>query len=136
MNPSVPVILSGAVEGPVDEAVLDRLVKEAGANLGTVFGKKGKDHLLRQLVGFNKAAQLGPWIILVDLDRDEGCAPACLPRWLPNPAPQMCFRIVVHAVEAWLLADREGMARFLAVSESRIPTSPEEVDDRKRFLVD
>src|SRR5438128_2735368 len=103
MKASAPVTLSGAVEGPVDEAVLARLVTEAGASLATVYGKKGKDHLLRQLAGFNSAAQFAPWVVLVDLDRDEECAPTCLPAWLPNPAPQMCFRIVVHAVEAWLL---------------------------------
>ena len=39
-------ILTGAVEGDVDEAVLRRVFDHAGLSLGTVHGRKGKAHLL------------------------------------------------------------------------------------------
>jgi len=136
MTAAIPVVLSGVVEGPTDEAVLSRLVVEAGATLGSVSGKTGKNRLLQQLAGYNKAARFSPWVVLVDLDRDGECAPSCRVSWLPSPEPQMCFRIVVRAMEAWLLADRGQMAKFLSVSEVRIPSNPEEVNDPKRCLID
>ena len=37
-------------------------------------GKKGKDGLLRNLDGYNRAARFSPWVVLVDLDHDADCA--------------------------------------------------------------
>src|SRR4051812_10038643 len=105
MAPPPPVALTGAVEGIVDEAVLRRLAHETGASLVAVHGLRGKDHLLKQLPAYNRAAENANWVVLVDLDRDRQCAPACRARWLPQPVPRMHLRIVVRAAEAWLIAD-------------------------------
>jgi hypothetical protein len=72
---SRPVIIHGAVEGMIDEAVLRRLVKEIGAMAGPVYGKNGKSFLLERLRAYNQAARFSPWIILIDLDDDDECAP-------------------------------------------------------------
>jgi hypothetical protein len=48
----------------------------------------------------------------------------------------MCFRVAVRETEAWLLADRERLARFLGISTSRIPLDPEAMDDPKSLMVD
>jgi len=133
--PPSPIAFSAAVEGPTDEAVLRRVVEHLGAILSPVYGKMGKLMLLRQLNSYNHAAQFRPWIVLVDLDRDADCAPPVRARWLPVPAPHMCFRIAVREVETWLLADRETLADFLGVAISRIPTRPENLDDPKEALV-
>jgi hypothetical protein len=133
-QPGTPVI-TGAVEGLVDEAVLRRLVKHVGAEPGSVYGRNGKQHLLERLDGYNRAARLGPWLVLVDLDRDAECAPPFCVRWLPHPSPMMGFRVVVRAVEAWLFADRERCARFLSIAVSRIPQEPETVPDPKQAMV-
>jgi len=135
LPPVDSVIISGAVEGLVDEAVLRRLVREAGAVVGPVYGKSGKADLLKKTAGYNLAARLGPWIVLVDLDRHADCAPPALGDWLPQPEPLMCFRVVVREIEAWLMADRERLARFLGVSLLRIPAKPEEIDSPKELLV-
>jgi hypothetical protein len=47
----------------------------------------------------------------------------------------MCFRIAVREVESWLLADRESLAAFLGVAESRIPLQPEALANPKETLV-
>lgn len=130
------VVLTGAVEGLFDEAVVKRLVVEVGGQLGDVYGKKGKAALLKKLGGYNAAARHSPWVVLVDLDRDGDCAPPARARWLPHSEPLMCFRIAVRAVETWLLADRERFARFLGVPVSSLPRSPEDVDDPKQLVVD
>ncbi len=135
MTPRGPIMISAAVECLVDETVMRRLVEETGGVLGPVYGKNGKPHLRQRLEGYNRAARLGPWVVLVDLDHDAGCAPPLRAAWLPHPAPGMCFRVAVREVEAWLLGDRERLARFLGVSASRVPSAPESEQDPKRMVV-
>ena len=130
-----PPVISGAVEGAVDESVLRRLVGHAGATLGVVYGKNGKPSLRRGIQGYNAAAHWAPWVVLVDLNHDADCAPPFRAQWLPNPAQGMCFRAVVREIEAWLFADRERLARFLRVPQSRIPLDPEAVEYPKQTMV-
>lgn len=92
----------------MDEAVLRRLVHDAGGEVGPIHGKNGKNKLDQGIEGYNKAAQYNPWSVLRDLDHDALC-PVCLRKeLLPELAPQMCFRIAVRAVESWLMADRKA----------------------------
>lgn len=130
------LVIQAAVEGVTDEAVLHRLVTHLGMTVENVYGKNGKSRLRRNIQGYNNAAHHCPWIVLVDLDHEADCAPSLRHAWLPDPAPQMCFRIAVRAVEAWLLADREKLASFLAIRQSWIPSNPEELADPKRTMVD
>ena len=124
------VFLSGAVEGLLDEAILRRLVEQEGATLKPPYGKTGKSILRKLINGYNQAAHFPPWVVLVDLDRDNDCAPDLKAEWLPEPAPHMCFRVAVRAVEVWLLADRESLAKFLSVNISQLPLHPETRYDR------
>lgn len=127
--------ISAAVEGDVDEAVVRKLLASIHANIGDVFGKQGKSFLRKRIAGYNYAAQHRPWVILVDLDNDFDCAPSLRSAWLPQPAPCLCFRVAVREVEAWLLADREEIARFLSVALSKIPSQPESLPDPKTTMV-
>jgi hypothetical protein len=134
--PVAPLLtVSAAVEGDVDEAVVRALLRHVGAAAGEVYGKQGKQHIQQRIRGYNNAAMHGPWIVLVDLDRDAECAPPLRASWLPGKAVRMCFRIAVRQTEAWLLADRERLASFLAVSASRIPLEPERLQDSKEAMV-
>lgn len=136
MAGSNPLMLAGAVEGLVDEAVLRRIADHIGASVHAVYGRNGKPALLQRLEGYNRAAQFSPWLVLLDLDEDDQCAPPYRVALLPRPAPRMCFRIAVRETEAWLLADRERLAGFLAVALSKIPSNPEGIRDPKRNMVD
>ena len=128
--------IAAAVEGPTDEAVVERLIDHAGGKVGTVYGKKGKSHLCQKIAGYNNAALRAPWLVLVDLDADADCAPPLCEAWLPQPAPHLCFRVAVRAVEAWLLADPETLARYLGVWPNRISGAPEKLEKPKAALVD
>lgn len=130
-----PVVISGAVEGIIDEAVLRCLVQHVGAQVGPMHGKNGKKPLRKRLNGYNQAARFNPWVVLVDLDQDAACAPPLRAAWLPSPAPFMCFRVAVREVEAWLLADRERLSKFLGVAALRIPRDPEAELYPKRTMV-
>lgn len=132
----MPPLVTLAVEGAVDEAVLGRVVSAAGAGVAYSYGKNGKPDLRRKVNGYNNAARFAPWIVLVDLDLEASCAPELVRSWLPEPASQMCFRVAVRSIEAWLLGDPERLARFLAVSEDLVPSLPEHLDDPKKAMVD
>jgi len=128
--------ISAAVEGDVDEAVLRRIVEHIGLELGNVYGREGKQRLLRRLGGYNNAARVSPWVVLVDLDGDFGCAPAFVQHWLAAPSQYMRFRVVVQAIEAWLMADRQRISAALAINERRLPLDPDSVPQPKAVLVD
>lgn len=130
------MVISAAVEGLVDEAVVRQLVGHVGAETAGVYGKNGKSYLRQRLAAYNNAARFTPWIVLVDLNRDAECAPPLRDEWLHEPAPHMCFRVAVREIESWLIADRERIARFLSVPVSRVPSAPEVIDDPKRVVVE
>ncbi len=129
------VYISGAVEGTSDEAVFRRLVDHAGGEIHRVQVQYGKSNLRRALPGYNTAATWSPWLVLVDLDHDFPCPGALVADWLPHPAPNMRFRVVVREVEAWLLGDAERFSKFFAVPRSPIPPAPETLDDAKAKVV-
>lgn len=129
-------VVSAAVEGDLDEVVVRKIANHIGFSVGSVYGRKGKPHLLSTLAGYNNAARFSPWIVMLDLDRDYECAPKALASWLPQRAESMFCRVAVRAVEAWLLADRDQIAAMLGISVRRIPTEPDSLDDPKRRLVD
>jgi hypothetical protein len=127
--------ISGAVEGPSDEAVWRRLVATRGAQVHRVQVQNGKHSLRRALPGYNNAAQGDPWLVLVDLDGDFACAPALVENWLPRPSRFMRFRVVVRQIESWLLADAERFAGFFGVPEVSIPVGPDDLPNAKAALL-
>lgn len=135
MSAGAATVITGAVEGDLDEALLRRITAHAGCCLGTVYGREGKPKILKRLAGYNNAANYSPWVILVDLDGDCDCAPACVQQWLPQPSRYMCFRVAVRMIEAWLLADRERIADWLGVAEANFPQDPDSLDNPKRELI-
>jgi hypothetical protein len=131
-----PVTITVAVEGVLDEAVVQILLKHLGARIGRVYGRQGKPHLERSLGGYNEAARLGPWLVLLDLDSDADCAPILRAKLLATESPMMLLRIAVPEIESWLLADRERFARFTGVALSVVPRMPEAEANPKRSVVD
>jgi len=129
------VTIHAADEGIVDEAVVQKLILEAGGCPGTVYSKTGKPFLRRKIQGFNNAARTWPWLVLVDLDNDAECAPTLCAQWVPVLAVHLCFRVAVREVEAWLMADTDTLGSFLGVSPNRIPADPEQLEDPKTEMV-
>jgi hypothetical protein len=131
---NVPVTL--AAEGVTDVPIAKRMLRSVGLELGPVHTTGGKARLDDRLRGFNRAAAYSPWLVLRDLDHDAPCAPTLAQRLLPGPSARMCFRIAVREGEAWLLADRERIAEYLAVGISRVPSNPDGLGDPKQTLID
>lgn len=130
-----PVVVSAAVEGPVDKAAAEKLIVFSGGEPGPIFVRGGKQPLLDRVGAYNNAARFTPWLVLVDLDSGDRCAPPARFRWLPSASPLMCFRIVVREIEAWFIADRDRLARFLRVPNGQIALRPEEIENPKEEIV-
>ena len=59
------MVISSAVEGIVDEAIIRRLIDHVSGEQGAVYGKAGKRPLLDRLAGYNQAAEHAPWAVLL-----------------------------------------------------------------------
>ena len=96
----------------------------------------GKGKIKRQINAYNKAAQYGHYFIITDLDNSYDCAPALIKDWLPNHSTgNFLFRVAVHEIESWLLADRENFASYFSVSPQLIPLYPDNEADPKYTLI-
>ncbi|MDQ3670869.1 MAG: hypothetical protein M3364_00300, partial [Actinomycetota bacterium] len=130
------IVVSGAVEGIVDQAVLRRLLGHVGLPAGPIHVTGGKQKLLQSLDGYNRAAVHAPWVVLVDLDQDADCAPPFISSVMTAPAVGMNLRIAVRQVESWLLADRAHLASFLRIPRAIVPRNLEAEPDPKQTMVD
>lgn len=124
----------------MDEVVLRALIRHVGAKAGGFYGKHGKQYLLKYMQAYVRAARMEPWVVLIDLDHDSDCPLPVRRNWLlrggvQKPLPQLCFRIAIREVEAWLLADRERMAAFLGVPARWITKQPEALEDPKQEII-
>ena len=131
----IPVNL--AVEDELSGAVVLRLLAHANKEyvVGTTYGLRGYGYLRRTVHGWNRAAQGVPFVLVTDLDRYP-CPSALIADWLTGqPHPNLIFRVAVREIEAWLLADRQSLAKHLAVPEAIVPTTPEGESDPKRSLI-
>jgi len=127
--------VSIAVEGIIDEAVIQVVCREVGTSVSRVYGKQGKQHLNIRMHGYNNAARFAPWLVVRDLNSDAECAPELVRRLLPEPARMMRLRIAVRQVEAWLLADSRNFADYFRVSVSQVHGSPDDLDDAKAEVI-
>ncbi|XXY49790.1 hypothetical protein WME91_01375 [Sorangium sp. So ce269] len=124
-----------AAEGETDLTIARAVLRLADLHPGTVIACRGKGNLDKGLIGYNAAAKGAPWFVLRDLDNDAPCPGTLVARLAPKKSSSLCFRIAVRASEAWLMSDRERMARFLRISEALVPDSPDSLDDPKLELV-
>ena len=128
--------LSIAVEGDTDLPVARLLAADAGLEVALALACGGKDRLDIELPGYVNAAKGAPWLVLRDLDQDESCAPAYLTQRSVSASRWLCFRLAVREIESWLLADVEGLSRFMGVAPTRFPADPDALVSPKRHIVE
>lgn len=132
--------LNLVVEDLLSEAIARRLLSIAEDRMvvTTVKIAGGFGEIRKRMADYNRAAKAVPFFILADLDRDKGaCAPQLRKAWLPHGNnPLLLFRIAVPQVEAWLLADQEGLATFFGIAPDLVTTAPEALPDAKATLIE
>ena len=125
-------------EDALSMAVLRRLVSHARpqlmVRLPIITGSNTA--LFANMPKYVKASQQGvPHILLTDLDRNE-CAPGLMGRWdVPSLPGQLLFRVAVHEVESWILADRRGFAEMTGLPLAKLPVDPDRILDPKQYLL-
>ena len=125
------------VEDELSGVVLQKLVEECGGGLNVerVFQMRGYGKIQTGIQRFKNASNAIPHIVLTDLDARD-CAPSMLNDWgVVANTNNMLFRVAVREVEAWLLADREGIAEYLNLPLAKIPLFPEQEADPKQSLL-
>lgn len=127
-----------ATEDLLSEAVAGQIVADVGIGLRVAvkIGGKGSGYLKRKLPEFNELARSIPVLLLTDLDRGK-CPPSLISDWCGNKrlVDGMVLRVVVREIEAWLLADRDGFAKFCGAPINKVPITPERLDDPKAELL-
>ena len=78
-----------------------KIIRAAGAEPGSSYGRQGKARLLQRAKSRAAAARSQPWLVLVDQDGEHGCTPAAARAWCPDELNELTFRVVPHAIEAW-----------------------------------
>lgn len=125
------------VEDELSGAVMRRVIAATGRDfvIDRIINARGYGQIKSGIEKFRTSSYALPHVVLTDLDRCP-CPPALLDNWgATDLPPQLLFRIAVREVEAWLLADREGIAEFLHVAVSKVPHAPEAENDPKRTLL-
>jgi hypothetical protein len=134
---TIALSLRVAVEDELSGAVLARLIAGFGYSIPqhNIHNARGNARLKAGMAKFKQASRVIPHIVLTDLDLIS-CAPALIADWQATQLPPtLILRIAVREVEAWLLADKTGIAEFLHVDANKIPHSPEILDNPKQALI-
>lgn len=131
-----PIPLTLVFEDQISEFVMTKLADKAQKFfISNSYSEGGFGYIKKNIAGFNEASKGYPFFVLTDLDTVD-CAPTLIEDWLREPAhPNLIFRIAVHEVEAWLLADIEGFSKYTGVSKANFHDKPEEIYDPKAELL-
>ena len=125
-----------AVEDILGEAVSTRILTSLDITVSQRLGLKGKNYLRSKARSLNQAARGFAVFMLTDQDSPEPCPPQLIQAWLrETPHPRFFLRIAVMEVESWIMADRRGIAHFLSIPLTRIPTDTDAIPKPKEFLV-
>ena len=96
----------------------------------------GKGKIKKQIGAYNNAAQYNHYFIIADLDNSYDCAPSLINDWLPDKhTSKFLFRVAVHEIESWLLADRANFAAFFSISQVLVPLYPDNELDPKQTVI-
>jgi hypothetical protein len=127
-----------ATEDELSEAVGGRLIAELGEGFSTSipFRGGGNGYLKIRMEKFVNYARHYPLLLITDLDSVD-CAGALVTQWLGKVIcpRKLLFRVAVREVEAWLLADHEGMKSLFGGEVYGFPEDPDALPDPKHHLL-
>ncbi len=131
------ILINLVVEDVLSATVAQAMLKssERPFLVATVRNERGFGAIKTKIRKFNQAAQWMPYLVITDLD-NHPCPVTMVNEWIATPRHNnLIFRVAVREIEAWLLADRENIARFLQISSAQIDRSPETLHDPKAALI-
>lgn len=125
-----------ATEDALSLAVATKLLSASGLDVTVSLGGRGNGYLRAKARELNRTAEAQPVLLLTDLDSPDRCPVTLRAAWFGGAASRhMLFRVAVHEVESWVLADAASFAAFAHVSLGRIPPKPDTEADPKQALI-
>lgn len=125
-------------EDAISQAVLLRILGFIGVDVaGWTVGKTGGSGKMKSNVPKYAKLAMSYFVVLItDLDSTP-CPRGLIQNWLGVVVqPRLLhIRVAVREVESWVLADREGVADFLDVSQEIVPRTPDAEADPKTALL-
>ncbi len=150
MSPNI--LFYAFVEDAPSQAVLRKIIGSLNDPESPFFGfrdgyptiMQGDSRIKKDFPASLAMADKGLYTLsLVDLDvYNHPCPPALLRDWLGiaqnksvSLPPQTVVRVATRIVESWIMADRKKFARYFDLTESLLPTIPDEhLRPRKLFF--
>ena len=124
------------VEGYTDEVFVRECYGQLGIPIATVYGKRGIDYIRAKANAFAVRGRYCPILILADfMDMKSVCPSEARHALVQVSEQHTLVRLAVRELEAWVLASRAELARFLRVPLTRVPENPDLVVDPKGTLV-
>ena len=109
-------------EDQLSESVMRQLIRFCSIEYESIIpiDSRGNGNIKKKISNYNRTDESLYFFILTDLDT-AGCAPKLIQDWLTVPFREnFLFRVAVREVEAWLLADSEGFAKFVNLSHTLV----------------
>jgi len=125
------------VEDVLSLSVMQKVLAHTNRGYAVIrtLNESGVDKIRMSLSKYRNASRVLAHVVLVDLD-NMPCAPALRQQWGMAVVPDtLLFRVAVREVEAWVLADRAGFARFAGIPASKVSQAPETLADPKQALI-
>ena len=121
----VPIPIYIATEDELSEQVIIRLVEsfDGKFNICSLLRQNGFGYLKSSIRKFIDLSNRFPVIVLTDLDM-KTCPPALRDDWFGSitVSNNFLFCVAVREVEAWLLADNEGLSSMFGLKhKANIP---------------
>jgi hypothetical protein len=91
--------------------------------------------VINGISNFNTLSETHPVILLIDLDRND-CAPQLIEKLIKNKNDDFIFNIAVDEAEAWLMADREGFAKYFKIKLADMPSAHQTKQGGRKALTE
>lgn len=114
-----------SAEDAVTRAVIERLLLYCSPRFKVLKEIPARGGKIKSMISaLNKLALSKPVILLTDLDTAD-CAPQLKEKLLNNEqqSPNFLLNIAIDEAEAWLMADREGFAKYFKIPTDDMPNS-------------
>lgn len=133
----MPIHIVLITEDVLSEAVARKLLAQADEKYVVVNTLQwNKNKIIQKISGINQSAKGQVFFVFTDQDTQDRCPPVAINE-LPVPLhPNLLYRFAVMETEAWLLAHRAAVAKFLSVPANKICQNPESIGKPKEYLVD
>lgn len=116
-------------EDPVTCEILKRIISDYAPSLMVKGALPARGSEIKsKMAAFNLMASSYPVVLLSDMDTDD-CAPIAknnLTKGIAVIHDNFIINIAVDEAEAWLLADRDGLAKYLGVKIEVMPIAEEQ----------